>query len=65
MACNCNAQTPSLTLYMPTSFKCFLLVQFRPSVDEEDVIRLMLRAEEVLVADEDFIIEEDDDFGKS
>ena len=33
-------------------------------MDEEDVIRIMLRAEEVLVADEDFIIEEDDGMNK-
>ena len=38
-------------------------MQFYPSPVEEDVIRTLLEAEEQLIIDEDFIIEEDEEQG--
>ena len=38
-------------------------MQFYPSPVEEDVIRMLLEAEEQLIIDEDFIIEEDEEQG--
>ena len=40
-----------------------VFVSFRPSDEEKSVIRTILGAEEQLIIDEDFIIEEDEDEG--
>ena len=41
----------------------YLCMQFYPSQVEEDVIQMLLEAEEQLIIDEDFNIEEDEEQG--
>lgn len=51
------------------SYKCPVVIvmylqtclQFRPTANEESVIRMILGEEEKLIEDEDFIIEEDEE----